>query len=94
MPICRPSRASIRLRRLTSTVETAAEPGASSHHVGAAELLALATELTGHAPEAVAVAVGVADLELGEGLSPAVEAALPRITDTVVDLVAGADRPS
>ena len=27
------------------------------------------------------------DVELGEGLSPAVEAALPRVADIVVDLV-------
>lgn len=64
------------------------EPGASSHHVGAGELVALAAELTGHAPRAVAIGIGVADLELGEGLSPAVEAALPRVVEIVARLVA------
>lgn len=63
------------------------EPGASSHHVGGGELVALAAALGGRAPEAVAVGIGVADLEMGEGLSPAVEAALPRVVDIVADLV-------
>jgi hydrogenase maturation protease len=64
------------------------EPGASSHHVGGGELLALAAELTGHAPRAVAVGIGVADLEVGEGLSPVVESALPRVVEAVVGIVA------
>jgi len=51
-------------------------------------LLALAGELTGAVPEAVAIVIGVADLQLGEGLSPAVEAALPQVVDMVSDLVA------
>ena len=63
------------------------EPGASSHHVGGGELVALAATLMGRAPEAVAVGIGVADLGMGEGLSPAVEAALPRVVDIVADLV-------
>jgi len=65
------------------------EPGASSHHVGGGELVALAAALTGRAPKAVAIGIGVADLEMGEGLSPAVEAALPRVVEIVVDLVEG-----
>jgi hydrogenase maturation protease len=63
------------------------EPGASSHHVGGGELLALATALSGRAPEAVAVGIGIADLGMGEGLSPAVESALPKVADIVADLV-------
>jgi hydrogenase maturation protease len=81
------------VRRLSLDAGPAAgattEPGASSHHVGILELLGLARELTGRAPEAVAVAVGVADLELGEGLTPAVEAALPGIVERVRGLLAG-----
>ena len=65
------------------------EPGASSHHVGGGELVALAATLAGRAPEAVAIGIGVADLEMGEGLSPAVESALPRVVDIVADLVEG-----
>ena len=63
------------------------EPGASSHHVGGGELLALAATLTGRSPRAVAIGIGVADLEVGEGLSPAVESALPKVIDIVADLV-------
>ena len=62
------------------------QPGASSHHVGGGELVALAAQLTGARPEAVAVGIGVADLELGEGLSPAVEAVVPKVVDLVVNL--------
>jgi hydrogenase maturation protease len=64
-----------------------AEPGASSHHVGGGELVALAAQLTGARPEAVAIGIGIADIEMGEGLSPVVEAAMPRVVEIVVDLV-------
>ena len=74
-------------RAPASDADARAEPGASSHHVGGGELLALAAELTGHRPDAVHVGIGVADTELGEGLSPAVEAALPRVVRVVADLV-------
>ena len=65
-----------------------ADQGASSHHVGADEVLALARELTGASPRAVAVGIGVADLELGEGLSAPVESALPRVVDAVARCIA------
>jgi hydrogenase maturation protease len=64
-----------------------AEPGSSSHHVGAAELLALAHELSGASPRALAVGIGVADLELGEGLSEPVEDALTRAVAMVIGMV-------
>jgi hydrogenase maturation protease len=77
----------IRVQPLTSTADAAtAEPGASSHHVGAPDLLALARELTGAAPEAVAVGIGAGDLGLGEELSPTVEAALPAAVEIVAEL--------
>ena len=79
----------VEVRPLVLGVGTTEEPGASSHRVGILELLGLARELTGGAPDAVAVAVGVADLELGEGLTPAVEAALPGIAERVRGLLAG-----
>jgi hydrogenase maturation protease len=63
-------------------------PGASSHHVGPGELLAVARELYGAAPNLVAVRVGVASMEVGESLSPEVAATLPAIADAVVDIVA------
>jgi hydrogenase maturation protease len=65
-----------------------ADQGTSSHHVGADEVLALARELTGASPRAVAVGIGVADLELGEGLSAPVESALPRVVDAVARCIA------
>ena len=65
-----------------------ADPGASSHHVGADELLALARELSGATPRALAVGIGVSDFELGEGLSAPVEAALPRVLDLVARRIA------
>ena len=71
-----------------SDADARREPGASSHHVGGGELVALAAQLTGRRPEAVSIGIGVADTELGEGLSPAVEAALPRVVEIVVGLVA------
>jgi hydrogenase maturation protease len=71
-----------------SPPDPVAEPGPSSHHVGVEELVALARELYGAAPETVTVRVGVADLELGEALSPLVAGALPSVVDTVAELVA------
>ena len=68
-------------------------PGATSHHVGPGELLAMARELYGAAPEAVAVSVGVASMEVGESLSSDVATALPAVADAVVGLV-GAHRQS
>jgi hypothetical protein len=40
------------------------------------------------APAALVVRVGVAEMEIGEALSPAVSAALPAIVDVVVSLIA------
>jgi len=68
-------------------------PGATSHHVGADELLALARELYGAAPDAFVVSVGVADMEAGEALSPAVAGALPAVTQAIVDLITAHRRP-
>jgi hydrogenase maturation protease len=67
----------------------AAGPAATwSHHLDPGSLVALAAELYGRAPEAVVVRVGVGSLEAGEGLSPAVAAAVPGIADEVAGLVA------
>jgi hydrogenase maturation protease len=60
-----------------------------SHHLEPAGLLAVADELYGHAPEAWVVAVGVESVEVGDRLSPAVEAALPGIVDAIAELIAG-----
>jgi hydrogenase maturation protease len=65
-----------------------AGPGATSHHVDAGLLLALAQELYGAAPEAVVISVGVADMGPGETLTSRVSAALPAVADAVARLVA------
>jgi hydrogenase maturation protease len=62
-------------------------PGASSHHVGPRELLAVARELYGAAPALATVRIGVASMEVGESLSPEVAAALPAIADAVIEIV-------
>ena len=59
-----------------------------SHHLGPPSLVALAHELYGRAPDVYLVSVGVASFEMGDRLSPVVEAALPRVIDAVVQLVA------
>jgi hydrogenase maturation protease len=53
------------------------------HHVEPAQLLYLAQALYGRSPEAYLVTVGAGSLELGEGLSPLVIAALPELIATV-----------
>jgi hydrogenase maturation protease len=79
------------VRELTADGEPGSDeraaPGSSSHHVGARELLALARELAGAAPPTVCIGIGVADLELGEGLSGPVQEALPRAVEVVFGIV-------
>ena len=65
-----------------------AEAGPSlSHHVGPASLIALARELYGRAPSAVAVAAGMASDGAGEELSPAVAAVVPEAVERILQLV-------
>lgn len=59
-----------------------------SHHFNPADLVALAQDLYGNAPEVLLVSAGVASTEGGDQLSPAVAAALPHLTDVVAELVA------
>lgn len=53
------------------------------HHVEPAQLLHMARILYGRSPEAYLVTVGAGSLELGEGLSAPVAAALPELIATV-----------
>ncbi|MCU0504748.1 MAG: hydrogenase maturation protease [Chloroflexi bacterium] len=64
-----------------------AEAGATTHHVGAAEVAALARDLWGTRPEVLAVGVGAASFEVGDGLSVSVERALPRVVDAIAAIV-------
>jgi hydrogenase maturation protease len=63
----------------TMPVESAsASSKIGTHHLDAAQLLALSTQLYGQAPHnSLLLTVGAASLELREGFSAAVEAALP-----------------
>ena len=53
------------------------------HHVEPSQLLHMAQRLYGRSPEAYLVTVGASSLELGEGLSAPVTAALPEVFATV-----------
>jgi len=65
----------------------AAGQGALVHHVAPAQLLALAGQLYGRAPEAFLVTVGTASTELGEGLSQPVTAAVPNAVAAIKALL-------
>ena len=65
-----------------------ASGAAFTHQVDPATLVALARELYGRAPEVLLVSVGVTSLELGEGLTPALAAAVPGIADGIAALIA------
>jgi hydrogenase maturation protease len=59
-------------------------PGILTHHLPPPALLALTRELYGTLPgRAFAVTVGAASFELGESLTDAVEAAIPKALDTL-----------
>jgi hydrogenase maturation protease len=76
----------------TFTIERVEHAGGTgttwSHHLNPASLVALAHELYGRAPDVYLVSVGAASLEIGDQLSPLLEAALPRVVDAVAELVA------
>jgi len=74
----------VEVRRLDDTPDAGS---AWSHHLEPASLVALARELWGTAPAVVVVSIGVADLEAGERLSPAVEAAVPQVVETLAAIV-------
>lgn len=80
----------ISVRRLDPTP---AAGSAWSHHLGPAELIALARELWNASPPVFVVSVGAANLEVGDRLSPAVEQALPGLVDAVVAIVAAHGQP-
>ena len=61
-----------------------------THHVGPDSLIGLARELFGAAPPVVIVSVGAASFEVGERLTSAVEAAVPRAARAVIDAVVAA----
>jgi hydrogenase maturation protease len=76
----------------TFTIERVERAGGSattwSHHLSPASLVALADELYGRAPDVYLVSVGAASLDMGDRLSPLLEAAMPRVVDAVAELIA------
>jgi hydrogenase maturation protease len=76
----------------------AAAQGLATHHMGAAELLALSRELFNSLPRAaLLLTIGAGSTELGEEFSDAVTAALPEacrlIEETVLRLLGGQELP-
>jgi len=61
----------------------------SLHHAGLSEALALASAVGRALPEIVIFGVQPAEVGWGEGLSPAVETALPALADAVLKEIAG-----
>jgi hydrogenase maturation protease len=79
--------------RIAPVEPVPAGPGLASHHVGAAELLALAQELYDSLPRtALLLTIGAGTTELGEVFSKSVIAALPeacaRLESTVRSMIA------
>ena len=73
----------------TRRVERGGPRQAWSHQLDPSGLADLAFELYGSEPALFVLGVGVASIEVGEGLSPPVEAALPAVLDAIVALVRG-----
>jgi hydrogenase maturation protease len=61
----------------------------SLHHAGLSEVLMLASALGRTLPEMVIFGVQPADVGWGDGLSPAVETALPALAKAVLEEIAG-----
>ena len=88
-----PSAGTIAVERLASNAGQAAP---MTHHLDPAGLVDLANELYGRAPDVFLLSVGVRSVEAGDRLTPAVEAALPRVVEAVIELLAShapRDRP-
>lgn len=75
----------VAVRRLDPAAVSTSE--VMTHHVDPAGLAGLARELWGASPAVVVVSVGVASLDVGDRLSPVVEAAVPRAADAVVAVI-------
>ncbi len=64
-------------------------PGSFSHHLRPGVLLACTDALYQRHPKAFAYSIAAASFEHGEGLSPAVEAALPMLIEKVIARIEG-----
>jgi hydrogenase maturation protease len=79
---------------MTPVKPASGSPEHNTHHLGAAELLALGCELYNSLPrDALQLTIGAGSIEFGESFSPAVTAALPEacrlIEETVLRFLAG-----
>lgn len=83
-----PAAGAIIVERLEPAIDTRTSGTTWSHHLTPATLVELARELYGRAPDVFVVGCGIASVEMGDELSPAVRDALPRVVDAVADLVA------
>jgi hydrogenase maturation protease len=68
-------------------VATVSHPGAFTHHCTPASLLALSHWLYGTCPDAVLLSVVGDTFDDGEHLSPAVQAAIPTVLNTIKQLI-------
>ena len=83
--------------RIAPVQPARAQAGLATHHVGAAELLALSEELYGSLPrESFLLTMGAGSTEMGETFSPSVNAVLPEacrlLENTVRRLLASPSR--
>ena len=62
-------------------------PTGVSHHFTPGTLLALCQTFYGKAPEAYLYSVGAASFDLGEALTPTVQAAIPGLIDAVIERI-------
>lgn len=83
-----PAAGAITVERLEPAIDTGTSGTTWSHHLTPTTLVELARELYGRAPDVFVVGCGVASVEMGDELSPAVRDALPRVVDAVAELVA------
>jgi len=73
---------------LTPVKPAAGGPEHNTHHLGAAELLALGRELYHSLPrEALQLTIGAGSTELGESFSPAVTVALPEACKLIEETI-------
>jgi len=81
--VCQPSMPG-RIHRFTSSMPTDAAGAGHSHGLGVSDAIQLATVLNRTPRHLVLFAVEAADTSVGHGLSPAVEAAIPKLTKSIL----------
>jgi hydrogenase maturation protease len=71
----------------TACIAPAAHVDLGAHALTPSMLLAVSASVFGRAPDAIVVAVGVADVETGDTLSPAVQAAVAEAAEAVLAVI-------